>query len=87
MDTAQKMKLVGIGLMLPAIGLIGYLIISPKMWLIAFLNIIFTLMAMVGWHMFKGDSVKQAVTDVVNDIKNQVDAAKDTKDAKDNNKT
>lgn len=77
MDTVQKMKLIGIGLMLPAAILILYLVLSPKMWLLAFLNVLFTLMAMVGWNMFKGSSAKQAVNDVVNDIKNQVDVIKD----------
>lgn len=69
-----KSQWVGIALMAPAIILVAYLILSPKMWMLAIVNIVSTLMAMVGWNMFKGLSTKDAIKDVVSDVKNEIDS-------------
>jgi hypothetical protein len=68
----SKLRIIGLGLMLPMVGLVGYLIVSPKMWLLAAMNVVFTLMAMVGWNLVKGDSVKKALTDTATSVADNV---------------
>ena len=69
---ANKQKLVGFMLMLPAAALVLYLLISMKFWLIAIAAVVFGSMAMVGYHMVKGASLKDAAKESVADVKDAV---------------
>ena len=66
---AKQQKILGIGLMLPAAFLGVYLILNVKFWVIGILAIIFTALAMFGWHLFKGMSIKDAANEVVDVVK------------------
>ena len=68
----DKNKIIGLGLMVPAVVLALYIVFSIKMWIIGALAIIFTGLAMVGWNMFKGMAPKDAVNDVVDNVKKDV---------------
>ncbi len=61
-------KRIGIGLMVPALVLVVYLIISAKFWIIAGAFVGTSILAMVGYHMFKGNTLKEAVQETVEDI-------------------
>ena len=68
----SKLRLIGIGLMLPMVGLVGYLILTPKMWMLAAMNVVFTLMAIFGWNLVKGDSVETALKDTATSVVDNV---------------
>jgi uncharacterized membrane protein len=65
---ANKQKTIGAAMMVPAAVLALYLIISVKFWVIAVLGVVFGVLAMVGYHMMKGASIKDAAQDVINDV-------------------
>lgn len=77
MDQLTKRRVAGIICILPMIILILYLIVSPKMWLVAIMNGIFTLLAMYGMHLYKGFSSSEAIKDVVEDLIDKNDKPKE----------
>ena len=79
---AKTQKIVGIVMMLPALGLAGYLALTVKMWVIAGLAVIFTFVGMVGYHMFRGYTPKDAVKETVEEVKEVVKDVKDGPDEK-----
>lgn len=79
---AKTQKIVGIVMMLPALGLAAYLALSVKMWVIAVLALVFSFVGMVGYHMFRGNAPKDAVKEVVKDVKEVVADIKDGTDKK-----
>lgn len=66
---ANKQKAIGFGLMVPGIALAIYLVINVQFWAIAVSCVVTGAMAAVGYHMVKGATVKEAVVDVINDVK------------------
>ena len=67
--TENQQKLVGVGLMIPAIVLVVYLAVSIQFWAIAVSCVVTGTMAAVGYHMIKGATAKEAVDDVIEDLK------------------
>jgi hypothetical protein len=69
-----KLRWIGLGMIVPMLSLITYLVLSPKMWPLAIMNAVFTLMAMIGWNLFRGNSVKDAIINTATDIANNVES-------------
>ena len=66
----KKQKLIGAALMLPAAVLIIYLLLSAKFWIIAILAVITGIMALIGYGMFRGDSIGDAAKDAKSSSEN-----------------
>ena len=65
----NKQKAIGLALMVPFLALVVYMVLSLKMWIIAVSFLASGLLALFGFHIFKGMSPKDAAKEVVNDIK------------------
>jgi len=78
----KTQKIVGIVMMLPALGFAAYLALTIKMWVIAILAVVFTFVGMVGYHMFRGNAPKEAVKETVKEVKEVVQDIKDGPDKK-----
>lgn len=65
----KKQKMIGAAMMVPALVLVLYLLLSAKFWTIAVAAVVCGALAMVGYHMFKGASLKDAVKEAAKDIK------------------
>jgi uncharacterized membrane protein len=67
----KKNKIIGLVLVVPLLILIVKLLLSPGLWAYAILNLVTTGMAMVGMHVFKGFSIKEAVKEVIKELLDQ----------------
>lgn len=70
-------RLVGIGLMLPLAGLVAYMVLNPKTWLIILFAIVFSLMFTYGLKLVKGKSFKEVGKDIIDDIDDLKDDAEE----------
>ncbi len=68
----DKNKIIGLGLMAPAAGLGAYLILNKTFWIVGMLGLVFTGLALVGYHIFKGKTTQDAINDVVADVTKEV---------------
>ena len=68
----EKSKIIGLGLMAPAAVLGAYLILNKTFWIVGIFGLVFTCLALVGYHIFKGKNAQDAVNAVVTDVTNEV---------------
>ena len=65
-------KMVGVGLMVPLVGLAIYVVMNPKIWIAAILAAVFGAMFAFGLKLVKGKTVQEAGQEVVAGIKDKV---------------
>lgn len=67
-DSSATSRGVGIAMMLPLAGLIVYMVLNPKMWLIVLLAVVFSLMFNYGLKLLRGKTFKELGREVIDDI-------------------
>jgi len=66
---ANAQKYIGLGMIVPFAALSVYVVLSLKLWLVAIGMIVTGMLALVGYNMFKGMTPKDAIKDVIADVK------------------